>query len=188
MDKIKMKAYLDATDGGLDILRRYINTPFEVDSTEVVKSLNKRFTVSYSERYKNYVITIEDWNGLKWCNSKNFNAIWYVKETLNLTENQTYENISYNMDLNIIIKPNDVEEVEDVEEEVLSKESNVTEDTETKVKKQSLLEELMSWKKQKDEENKDDNTSSEADTEIQNNEVKKLSELELKNKLFRDSL
>ena len=123
----------------------------------MVKSLNKRFTVTFSQRYKNYVLTIEDWNGIKWSNTQNFNAIWYVKESLGLSELQTYEHIEYNMDLNIPINSNVEAKEESAELEVSTTASKVKEDPKTTVKKPSLLEELMNSRTKKDE---DDDTES----------------------------
>jgi hypothetical protein len=183
MQKKKMKAYLDATNGGLEIFRKYINTPFDVDRTEVVRSLHKRFKVSYSERYKNYVITIEDWNGLKWSNPQNLNAVWYVKETLGLSENQTYEHIEYTMDLNISIKQTEFEKVEDKAEEAQIKKSKLTENTETDSNIPSLLVKLMNYRTITVED--DNDISNDVETK---NEVKTLSQSEIKNKLFRDNL
>ena len=122
-----MRAFLDATNGGLDIFRNYIKTPFTLDKMEIVKSINKRFIVSYNERYKNYVVKIEDWDGIKWTNSRNFNAVWYVKEIYELNEQQAYDKIEYDMELKITINSNDIEKNENEDLETLSDESNYRE-------------------------------------------------------------
>ena len=143
-----MRAFLDATNGGLDIFRNYIKTPFTLDKMEIVKSINKRFIVSYNERYKNYVVKIEDWDGIKWTNSRNFNAVWYVKEIYELNEQQAYDKIEYDMELKITINSNDIEKNENEDLETLSDESNYREKIiqKTLKKKRSLLDELMNSK------------------------------------------
>jgi hypothetical protein len=184
MDKNKMRAFLNATNGGLDIFRNYINTPFRVDKAEVVKSVNKQFIITYNERYKNYVITIKDWNGLKWTNPQNFNGVWYLKETFKLTEQEVYDLLEYEMGIKISEISN-VSDTEDSNSDFQIKASiiKVSDNFKSPEKKQSLLEELMSCKT--------DNYTNEVsieNIEMEKNEVKVLTEKELKDKRFRESL
>ena len=168
MQKDKMRALLDATNGGLDIFRNYIKTPFTLDKMEVVKSNNNRFIVSNNERYKNYVVRIENWDGMKWTNARNFNAVWFVKELYGLNEQQAYDKIEYDMDLNISIDSNVLEKTGDNASENLSDESNnyVKNNSENPKIKQSLLEELMISKPKTSE-----NIDSSDEKENKNNET-----------------
>jgi len=93
------KQFLKATDGGLNIIRKYLTTPFELD--EIVQSdvnTNRTFKVFWSELYKNYVITIYN-HGTE---EERLNAIWFVKWLFEITEVEVYKKLDKEMNLNIM--------------------------------------------------------------------------------------
>ncbi|MCR9171085.1 MAG: hypothetical protein NXI10_01225 [bacterium] len=95
------RVFLDATDGGLEILKKYLSHDFTLDKTVVVDD-EIRFKVIWSERYNNYAIIIDERMGSKWFNYARFNAIWFVKDKFDLSEQKTYEKIDSEMNLGIL--------------------------------------------------------------------------------------
>lgn len=94
------RAFLDATDGGLNIFRKYVASPFEVNEEVTLESV--RFKIVWAERYSNYAVYIDEPLNGKWVNTARWNAIWFVKEKFGLTEDETYAKIDQEMNLEIL--------------------------------------------------------------------------------------
>ena len=124
-----MKAFNNATHGGLDIFKKYVNLPVVVDKQEVVRETDQRYVIKHSETYNCLVMFIEKFDGKAWRKENNFNAIWFVKFKFGLTEDQTYEKVDYEMNLNLLQSLKDGSY--SFEEKVL--ESEIEEEKEQKV-------------------------------------------------------
>jgi hypothetical protein len=94
------RALLDATDGGLNIFKKYIENAFEVD--EMVELEDARFKVTWNDYHKNYAVYIDEYTGSEWINSGRFNAVWFVKERFDLNANAAREKIDTEMNLGVI--------------------------------------------------------------------------------------
>lgn len=96
--------FLTETNGGLEIFKKYLQHEFTIDNAVVVDNL--RFTITWNIRYENYAIYVDIHNGVKWENTNRYNAIWFVKEKFGLTENEVYQKLNREMNLNIDINEN----------------------------------------------------------------------------------
>lgn len=99
--KIVGKAFLKATDGGLSIFRKYLSHDFNLDETLVVDD-DVRFKVTWNSRYENYAVYIDELYGKSWVSYGRFNAIWFVKDKFDLTEQETYAKLDREMKLGIL--------------------------------------------------------------------------------------
>jgi hypothetical protein len=102
MKKDYMNAFHNATNGGLEIFKKYVNLPVVVGKQEVVRETDQRYVIKHSETYNCLVMFIEKFDGTGWRKENNFNAIWFVKFKFDLTEDQTYEKVDYEMNLNLL--------------------------------------------------------------------------------------
>jgi hypothetical protein len=118
--KLQGNEFLNKTDGGLDIFRNYVTTPFKLD--EWVASTtqpNQRFKVTWNERYGNYAIYVEmNYQG-SWIEMHRLNAIWYLKEFSSMTENEVYKFLDEEMELGILTPKKEEIEATPQEEEML---------------------------------------------------------------------
>jgi hypothetical protein len=102
MKKNYMNAFHNATNGGFEIFKQYVNLPVVVGKQEVVRETDQRYVIKHSETYNCLVMFIEKFDGTGWRKENNFNAIWFVKYKFDLTEDQTYEKVDYEMNLNLL--------------------------------------------------------------------------------------
>lgn len=94
------KNFLNATNGGLEIFKKYLENPFELDKFVYVD--NRRFIVTWNKKYENYAIYIDfHYDGL-WINRFRLNAIWFIVELFNISESQVYEKLDSEMSLGIL--------------------------------------------------------------------------------------
>jgi|SRR5690606_2573583 len=100
----KMKStgrqFLEKTDGGLEIFRRYLSHEFNLNEPVIVDDM--RFTVTWNSRYENYAIYIDEKVGNKWENLHRYNAVWFVKEKFDITEAEVYQKIDREMGLGLL--------------------------------------------------------------------------------------
>lgn len=94
------RTLLNATDGGLDIFRKYIENAFEID--EVVELDDIRFKVSWNGYHNNYAVYIDEYTGSEWIRTGRYNAVWFVKEKFDLNANEAREKIDTEMNLGIL--------------------------------------------------------------------------------------
>lgn len=94
------REFLNNTDGGLQIFRKYLEHTFVVSEPTTVGE--RKFTVAWNERYGNYAIYVSCLSNGKWETTDRLNAIWFVKEKFGLTEEETYAKINREMNLGIL--------------------------------------------------------------------------------------
>ncbi len=98
------KEFLNATNGGIDIFQKYIKTPFNMDEWTEAESGLYRFKVIDNESYGNHSIHIDMKYDGKWSRIENLNAVWYIKWSFDLSEQEVYEKLDEEMDLGILSK------------------------------------------------------------------------------------
>jgi hypothetical protein len=100
MNRELMKSFLEATNGGLDIFKKYIDTSFELGK-KIKSTENSRleFMIVENATYGNCVMKV--WrNGSKYAN---WNAIWFMKEYSDYSESEVYEVIDEEMNLGLLV-------------------------------------------------------------------------------------
>lgn len=94
------REFLNNTDGGLQIFRKYLEHTFVVNEPTILG--DRKFTVAWNDRYDNYAIYVSCLENGKWQTTNRLNAIWFVKEKFGLTEEETYSKINREMNLGIL--------------------------------------------------------------------------------------
>lgn len=94
------REFLNKTEGGLEIFRRYLSHEFNLNEPVIVGDM--RFTVTWNSRYENYAIYIDERIGNKWESLSRYNAIWFVKEKFDITESEVYQKIDREMGLGLL--------------------------------------------------------------------------------------
>ena len=94
------RQFLEKTNGGLDIFQKYMETQFELDKQVTINDV--RFIITYNEMYGNYAIYVQELQEGKWKSIHRLNAIWYVKEKFDLTEEETYQKLENDFQFGII--------------------------------------------------------------------------------------
>jgi hypothetical protein len=105
METSKNKQILEATNGGLEIFKKYVNTEFEVDVESVVDA-HRKFTVRWNVHYQNYVLHIDECIEGNWCkNTKRYNGIYFVQDRFGLNNNEALRKIDSELNLGFFSTP-----------------------------------------------------------------------------------
>lgn len=94
-----MKTIQEKSNGGLEIFKEYIQTPFNLDektSSEYIDGVE--FMILWSDRYGNYIMKV--WkNGMHYAN---WNAIWFLKEFNGMRTIEACERIDDDLNLGVL--------------------------------------------------------------------------------------
>ncbi len=105
MERSLNKQIVEATNGGLEIFKKYVNTEFEVDVISVVDE-HRKFTVKWNAHYQNYVLYLDECIADKWCkNTKRYNGIYFVQDRFGLNNNEALRKIDSELNLGFFSTP-----------------------------------------------------------------------------------